>query len=111
MGKDNIEQMLQLLSGKTVKEEVRNNQVVASGGVPFESFGAMQANAPAGLRAGSANATFENREHGTAGVDDVRSDGRIGFQQTGQEASVPISQQQSAARTDEMCKLGVPAAG
>ena len=32
MGKDSIEQLLQLLSGKTVEEEVRNNQVVASGG-------------------------------------------------------------------------------
>jgi hypothetical protein len=50
----------------------------------------MQANALAVL--GLAKATLEEHEHGTAGVDDIRGHGRIGCQQAGEKAPIPVSQ-------------------
>ncbi len=70
---------------------MRNNQVVASTGLPIQGVGVMQANAMAGLGAAAANALIEKPEHGLAGVDDVGSKGRICCQQARQKASIPIS--------------------
>ena len=98
------------LREKAVEEEVRNDQIVASGGLPLESVGMMQANAMAGLRAATANATIENPEHGFAGVDDIRGEGGIFCQQARQEASIPIAQKQRVARAGQMDKLSITAA-
>ena len=49
MGKNVGEELFQLLGGKTVEEEMRNNQVVAPTGLPIQGVGVMQANAIAGL--------------------------------------------------------------
>ena len=61
MGKDTIEELLQLMRKEAVEEEVRDDQIVAAGGIPLESIGVMQTNALAGLRAGPANAAVEYR--------------------------------------------------
>ncbi len=89
MRKDRIEKLLQLVGEKTVEEEMRNDQVVRSCGVPVQRIGVIQANAL--VEPGPAQAAVEKREHGMAGVDNVRSQGEIGRQQTGQKASVAIS--------------------
>ena len=59
VGKNAIEELLQLVREKAVEEEVGNDQVVASAGIPFERIGVMQTNALAGLGAGAPNATIE----------------------------------------------------
>ena len=78
MGKDRIEQPLQLVGEKTVEKEVRHDQVVGSRGSPVQRIGVVQATALMDM--GSAQATVEKREHGMAGVDDIRSEGGIGCQ-------------------------------
>ena len=78
-------------------------------GFQFNASALMQANALVDL--GLAQATVEKREHGMAGVDDIRSQGGIGGQQTGQKASVAISQQEGVAGAGEMGELGIAAAG
>ena len=90
MGKNAIEEPLQLRSEKAVEKEVGNNQVIASGGIPFESIGGVQTNALVGLGAGAPNAAIEKPQHGGAGVDDIHGEGGIGRQQAGQEASIAI---------------------
>ena len=82
MRKDTIEELLQLAREKAVEEEVRNDQVVASLWAPFQGVGVMQANGLDELRAAPANAAVENAQHGMAGVDHIRTEQRIGFQQT-----------------------------
>ena len=110
MGKHTIEELLQLMREKAVEKEVGNNQIVASGGIPLESIGVMQTNAPAGLGARAANAAIENAQHRLAGVDNVRSEGGIGCQQTGQEASIAIAEEERMPGAGQMFKLGVTAA-
>jgi len=90
MGKNAIEEALQLRSEKAVEKEVGNYQIVASGGIPFDSIGGMQTNALAGLGTGAPDAAIEKSQHGVAGVDDIHGEGGIGRQQAGQEASIAI---------------------
>ena len=78
MGKNGGEELVQLLGEKTVEEEVRNNQVVVSGGLPLQGVGVMQVKAMAGLLAA---ALLKEPEHGLAGVDNIGSKGRICCQQ------------------------------
>jgi hypothetical protein len=101
--------LLQLSREKTVEKEVRNDQVVASGGVPFERIGVMQANAPGELRPGAANSVGENPQHGTAGVNDIHGEVRVRHQQTSQETSIPVSQEQRVTRAGQMRQLRVAA--
>ena len=89
---------------------MRNDQIVASAGLPLQSIGMMQANAMAGLGAATANATIENPEHSMAGVDDIRGEGGIFCQKARQEASIPIAQKQRVARAGQMGKLSITAA-
>src|ERR1700692_1200149 len=67
MGKDTVEELLQLAREKAVEEEVRNDQVVASRGVSFQGVGVVQANSLGDLLAAPANAAVENAQHGMAG--------------------------------------------
>ncbi len=90
MGKNAIEEALQLRSEKAVEKEVGNNQIVASAGIPFESIGGVQTNALVGLGPGAPNAAIEKPQHGAAGVDDIHGEGGIGRQQARQEASIAI---------------------
>ncbi len=92
MRKDTIEKLLQLAREKAVEEEVRNDQVVASPGVPLQGVGVVQANSLGDLRTAPANAAVEDAQHGMAGIDYICTEQRIGFQQTRQKASIPISQ-------------------
>jgi hypothetical protein len=55
----------------------------------MQRIGMMQTNTV--LEPGPAQAMIEKREHGMAGVDDIRSQRGIGCQQTDQKASVTIS--------------------
>src|ERR1700760_3629142 len=101
--------MLQLMREKTVKEEVRNDEVVGSSGIPLQRIGVVQANT--WMEPGLPQAAVEKREHGLAGIDDIRSQGGIGRQQMGQKASIAIAQQKGAPRAGEMDKLGTSATG
>jgi hypothetical protein len=54
----------------------------------LQRIGRVQANAL--MELGPAQAAVEKREHGMTGIDDIRSQGGISRQQTGQKASVAI---------------------
>ncbi len=110
MGKQTIEELLQLMWKKAVEKKVGNNQIVGSGGIPFESIGVMQTDAPASLGPGALNAAIENPQHGLAGVDDIRGQGDIRCQQAGQETSIAIAQKQRVPGAGHVYKLGVTAA-
>ena len=90
MRKNAIEELLQLMREEAIEKEMGNNQIIASGGNPFESISVMQTNTLAGLRAGAPNAAIEYLQHGVAGVDDIHGEGGIRCQQARQEASIPI---------------------
>ena len=49
MGKNTIEELLQLMREEAIEKEVGNNQIIASAGAPFENISVVQTNAPAGL--------------------------------------------------------------
>ena len=87
-----------------------NDQIVASGWIPLQSIGVMQANALTSLPPGPANAAVENPQHGIAGVDDIRGEGGMGGQQARQKAPIPVSQQQCMARAGQMDQLRATAA-
>jgi hypothetical protein len=91
MGKNAIEEPLQLRRKKAVEKEVGNYQVVASAGIPFERIVLVETNALVGLGTGAPNAAIEKPQHGVAGVDDIHGEGGIGRQQAGQEASIPVA--------------------
>ncbi len=100
MGKDRIEELLQLVREKAIEKEVRDDQVVGASGIPRQGIGMMQANAL--VVSGLANALFEKSEHGLAGVDNIRGQGGIGGEETGEKAPVSVSQHKSMACAGEV---------
>ncbi len=53
---------------------------------------------------------LEKTQHGLAGVDYIRGESRVGCQQTCQEASIAVPQDQSTAGPSQMAELGIAAA-
>ncbi len=88
MGKNPIEELLQLIRKEAVQEKVRDDQIVLTDGLPLQSFGKVQTDV---LRAGLLNTAIQDGEHGLAGVDHIRMKTRVDCQKLVQEASVSIA--------------------
>ena len=111
MGKDRIEQLLQLVREKTVEEEVRNDQVVGSGGVPFATHRRDAGECAGGLgpdlrRRRSRSVSMEWLESTTSAV-------RVGLaaSRRARKRPSPSPNSKGVAGAGEMGELGTPAAG
>ena len=91
MRRQPIEEMLELMGEEAIQEKVRDNKIIAACWSPREHIRVVQPDALPGLLSHAPNAPLEDAQHGTAGVDYIRSKFRIRLEQALQKASVTVS--------------------
>ena len=77
MRRQSIEEMLELTREEAIQEKVRDNKIIAARWSPREHIRVVQPDALPGLVSHSTDALLEDAQHGTAGVDHIRSKFRI----------------------------------
>ena len=101
-GTDGMGEREDLVGWEAVEEEVRNDEVVSTGGDQAEGIGFMDSDPVFGVE--SSDASVKEAEHGGALVNDVGVQGGVSGEEVDEKAAISVAENEGAAGGGELGK-------